>query len=1047
MEFTGERLILGKVDYELEVEHLNRYQFAQMLVKDKKVLDAACGSGYGSALLSKTAEQVVGIDISDEAIAYAKDNYLKENISFQVASVDSLPFDNHSFEAVVSFETLEHIGEKMQKEFLNEINRVLTEDGILIISTPNHDIYKERGINHFHEKELELKEFEILLQDRFKNVVILGQNFEVCNVIVGENTSAGYTTNRIFPEKSEYLIAVCSNRELPQISSYITIREDNKYKNLLNWAIKNHELNEQNNVRISQLETKIDEGTGEARNKEKEISALYNKIQFLEQQLVNKEGHIAQLLETDRELDRIKASRSWRYMGYVWKLRDITIPKGSKRRLGIKMAVKCIKMPRRVITMLSKSNVKKFFYYLKREGVSGVSKRIDDYIIKTDIQPKKLSIMPVQTERIKDITEYEKLNFLTWDKPEVSIIIPVYNQFDYTYNCLKSILQNSRNVNYEIIVANDCSTDLTTKVDEVVSGITLINNQTNLRFLKNCNNAAKYAKGKYLLFLNNDTQVQENWLEPLITLIESDKKIGLVGSKLVYPDGKLQEAGGIFWRDASAWNYGNRSDPNEPEYNYVKEVDYISGASIMISNKLWQEIGGFDENFAPAYCEDSDLAFTVRSKGYKVMYQPKSVVVHFEGISNGTDTSSGQKAYQVLNQKKFHEKWKNVLEREHFPNGENVFWARDRSKKKRTILFIDHYVPTYDKDAGSRTIYQYLKLVAEMAYNVKFIGDNFYKSEPYTTELEQMGIEVLYGSYYANHWKDWIKENGSYLDIVFMNRPHISEKYIDYIKAYTNSKIIYNVCDLHFLRERRQYEITQDTSLLVSAERWEKIEYDIMDKADIVFTLSTYERDVINSYFKMNKAMLCPIFIYDQFKEVNIKPKDKSDIIFVGGFRHVPNVDGVAWFIKDIYPLIQSKIPNIKFHIVGSDVPDKIKNMVNEGIVLHGFVSDTLLEELYKKCRVCIIPLRFGAGVKGKTIEAMYQQIAIVSTSTGLEGLDGIEKCISPKDSAEDFANQVVELYQNEEKVVLQAKSNLNYVQQHFSKESAKELFEMVFEK
>ena len=213
---------------------------------------------------------------------------------------------------------------------------------------------------------------------------------------------------------------------------------------------------------------------------------------------------------------------------------------------------------------------------------------------------------------------------------------------------------NSGECTYEIIIANDCSTDLTIQLGDVVKGINIINNTDNLRFLLNCNNAAKYAKGEYILFLNNDTQVQQNWLQPLVDLMKKDTTIGMVGSKLIYADGYLQEAGGILWDDASAWNYGNRQNPNDSEFNFVHEVDYISGAAIMIRTKLWKEIGGFDERFVPAYCEDSDLAFEVRKHGYKVVYQPKSVVVHFEGISNGTDVTTGQKKYQVENQKKFY---------------------------------------------------------------------------------------------------------------------------------------------------------------------------------------------------------------------------------------------------------------------------------------------------------------------------------------------------------------------------------------------------------
>src|SRR5699024_4776423 len=160
-----------------------------------------------------------------------------------------------------------------------------------------------------------------------------------------------------------------------------------------------------------------------------------------------------------------------------------------------------------------------------------------------------------------------------------------------------------------------------------------------------------------ILFLNNDTQVTEGWLSSLVKLIESDSTIGMVGSKLVYPDGRLQEAGGIIWSDGSGWNYGRMDDPDKPEYNYVKDVDYISGASIMIRRELWEQIGGFDVRYTPAYCEDADLAFEVRKAGYRVVYQPLSKVIHFEGVSNGTDVNgTGLKRYQVENFKKLKEK-------------------------------------------------------------------------------------------------------------------------------------------------------------------------------------------------------------------------------------------------------------------------------------------------------------------------------------------------------------------------------------------------------
>src|SRR5262249_18375351 len=147
---------------------------------------------------------------------------------------------------------------------------------------------------------------------------------------------------------------------------------------------------------------------------------------------------------------------------------------------------------------------------------------------------------------------------------------------------------------------------------------------------------------------NNDTTVTEGWLDALIGTFQTIPNTGLAGAKLIYPDGRLQEAGGIIWRDASGWNYGNGDDPDHPRFNFVREVDYCSGACIIVPRGLFDELGGFDSCYAPAYYEDTDLAFKIREAGRKVIYQPMARIIHHEGLTSGKSVNSGVKAHQRI---------------------------------------------------------------------------------------------------------------------------------------------------------------------------------------------------------------------------------------------------------------------------------------------------------------------------------------------------------------------------------------------------------------
>lgn len=608
-------------------------------------------------------------------------------------------------------------------------------------------------------------------------------------------------------------------------------------------------------------------------------------------------------------------------------------------------------------------------------------------------------------------------------KPLVSVIIPIYGQLLYTLTLVASIAESITETAFEILIVDDDSPDGSFDVLSAIPFLRVIKNSENIGFLRSCNKGAELAKGEYVYFLNNDTIVIDGWLDSLVDVFNHHADAGLVGSKLIYPDGRLQEAGGLVWKDASAWNYGRLQDPGLAKFNFLKKTDYCSGASIIVSKDVFFKIGCFDERYAPAYCEDTDLAFSIRAIGLEVYYQPKSEVVHFEGISNGTDLTKGVKAYQVRNQQLFKEKWKNELSNFHFNNGEFVFWANNRSRNDKTILIIDHHVPKFDRDAGSRTIFQVVKLLVKKGFQVKFWPDNNYAEIGYAQALEKMGVEVYYGSEYKNKFGEWIKEDGQFIDCFFISRPDVAAKYLDLIRGNTAAPVIYYGHDIHHLRLQGELELVKDNDLYNLHDQIKKIkliEENIWSCADLILYPSSkevaYVVERLNEHgLYQDNVKLIPVFGYElQHVNQNSSLINRKDILFVGGFSHRPNVDGVLWFVKEVFPLIQSQLGAVRLIIVGSNPHEEVIGLSSKSIEVAGYVSDEELTELYKQARVAVAPLRFGGGMKGKVIEAFYHGLPVVTTSIGAQGLENLHSDFAIADDPNEFAKLVISLYSDD---------------------------------
>ncbi len=623
---------------------------------------------------------------------------------------------------------------------------------------------------------------------------------------------------------------------------------------------------------------------------------------------------------------------------------------------------------------------------------------------------------------------------------EISIIIPVYNQVEFTHACLAAVQQYSGAVPYEVIVVDDASTDATRDTIGRIPGLVYLRSERNSGFIASCNRGAAAARGSYLVFLNNDTTVTAGWLEALRETFTFEPTAGLVGSKLVYPDGRLQEAGGIIWRDGSGWNRGKFQNPAAPEYNYLREVDYCSAASVMIPKSLFDQLGGFDEKYAPAYYEDTDLAFKIAQAGRKVLYQPLSVVTHYEGITSGTDISAGTKRYQDINRQTFLTTWATVLTQKPV-NGDVASYEALPDGKKR-ILVIDHHLPMPDRDSGSLRMFQILTILRRLGHRVTFLPDNLADIPPYADDLRKRGVEVVHHPH-AKKITNYLQSHGPQFNIVILSRCDFARKHIDHVRHYApQSRIIFDTVDLHFLREDREAALRQNLDLKKSASAKQQLEYELVEKADQTWVVSPVEQAILHAAYPDKSIEVVSNIVS---ASGSVTPySSRSDILFIGSFQHPPNTDAVLYFARDVLPLVQKRIRDLKFFIIGDKAPPEVVALANESIVVTGYQAD--VTSYFNRIKLSVAPLRYGAGVKGKVNQSMGLGVPVVATTVAVEGMalqDRVHALVA--DDPESFADGVIELYTSQPLWETLSQAGFEKTRALFSREAAQEKLKRLF--
>ena len=637
-----------------------------------------------------------------------------------------------------------------------------------------------------------------------------------------------------------------------------------------------------------------------------------------------------------------------------------------------------------------------------------------------------------------------EIKFKPEANPLVSIVIPVYNQIAYTKTALKSLILNiSKTYPFEVILVNDNSNDTTAKTLEKIGGIVSIKNEENIGFLKSCEKGVAISKGKYICLLNNDTIVLPNWLEVMVQTLQEESNVGCVGSKLIYPYGLLQEAGGIIYSDGSGVNYGKYQHPSESKYNYKRCVDYCSGASILFRKEEFESIGGFDNRYAPAYYEDTDLCFSFRHiLGKKVVYLPSSVVVHFEGVSSGKKATKGNiKSYQELNKVKFIKKWKNELNRDYPFCNPDI--AAKKYLPKKTITVIDSYLPFFDRESGSNRLFQLLKLFKKMEYHLIFIPNDGKEVAPYHYILtSKLGIEVVYRFLGKKHFRKQIIYSILHSCVMWICRPDLNNKY-KFLQA-ENPKIkwIYDTVDLHYIRlERASHLVKQNKLLTEQAAKFKALELSLAKQADITIAITADEAALLKREGIKNIAVI-PNIHTKSYNEDSFAPfEERSGLLFIGGYKHAPNIDAAKWLFEDIMPLVWQTHPHISLTLLGSNPTDEILKFRSNSVFIPGYVEDVSI--YFNTSRVFIAPLRYGAGMKGKIGQSLSFGLPIVSTSIGTEGMNLIDRLnVLKAEDAIAFATKIVQLYEDKalwDKICSNAKNTISaYTPEVVSKELSK---------
>jgi len=597
-------------------------------------------------------------------------------------------------------------------------------------------------------------------------------------------------------------------------------------------------------------------------------------------------------------------------------------------------------------------------------------------------------------------------------RPRASIVIVCHRRVDLLGDCLRSLERGlAPGVASEAIVLfNGTPAPARERVRPLLGGARVLVSDVNLGFAAGNNRAAGQAIGEYLVFLNDDAVVQPGWLEALVSTADAHPDAGAVGSRILLPDGTLQEAGSVIWSDGSSIGVGRGLPRGSRRYDYLREVDYASACSLLVRRASFERLGGFDERYFPAYNEDLDLALGIHRLGQRVLYQPRSVVVHHE---SGSGLES--RTFLILRGRALlREKWGRELERFPTPAPTSptaIELAVHRARRSpRRLLIVDDRLPSPGMGSGFPRMFAAIRELALGGYAVALTPTASAAGD--RRALQDLGVEVVDDELRAH-----LSTPGVLYDAVVISRPHNFEKAVRAVRRHQpQAALIYDAEALFHRRLQREAAITRATDpaaadrLLARAEYERERERWIARTADRVVAVSPVEADVLRTVRGHS-----PVEIHDGFSsQIAMSARgfaQRRGAAFVAGWLGgypSPNTDALEWFVGRVLPVLKRRLPWVLLTVTGANPPAEMLGLAGPSVRFVGHVAD--LADLYDAVRVAVVPTRYGAGIKNKALEALQFGVPVVASAIGAEGIDAGAPALEVSDDPDEFAQRVLAL-------------------------------------